>query len=371
MRLCLIGPMPPFRGGIARYCYLLARELEKRHDLLVLSYRRQYPPLLYGSKPQIDPDVDRASVQAEFRNLSFDLDSADPRSWRRTAAAIADFNPDAVILPWWVVYWAPMYLYLLRALKRRGIKVLFLCINVFEHEDNLLKKLLTKSVLRQTPSMIVHSAQEKQEILQFHPGARVAMHLLPLFDYPSPKPAKPHRELHLLFFGFVRPYKGLDVLLNAMAQLEDRDVVLKIAGEFWKDEEQYRRQVAELGIAERVEIVEGYIPEQQMGEYFSWADVVVLPYKKSRTSGIIATAYGYGKPVLATRVGGFGDNIDDGGSGRLVAPNDPQALAEGIRWFLEHRDLDFAGNIERFTRKSMSWASLADAIEEKIAAPRR
>lgn len=364
MRICLIAPIPPFRGGIAKYCYSLAKELEKRHDLLLLSYARQYPALLFGlKKSQIDPGIDRAAILAEFADLSFDIDSADPRSWKMAARRIGAFRPDLVILPWWVAYWAPMYLYLLRALKKEGIRVVLLCINVFEHEDNLLKKLLTKQVLGRVGRMVVHSGQEKRQILEFHPQADVREHLLPLFSYPAVTPVRENGVLNLLFFGFVRPYKGLDTLLEAVAALKDRDLRLRIAGEFWKDKENYLRLIEELGIAAKVELVDGYIPEERMSSYFGEADLVVLPYKRSVTSGVIATAYGYGKPVLATRVGGFHEVVQDGLTGRLVPPDDPQALAQGIQWFLENRQVDFAANIASFASRSMSWSSLVDLIE--------
>jgi glycosyltransferase involved in cell wall biosynthesis len=256
-----------------------------------------------------------------------------------------------------------MYLYLLRGLKKEGIRVVFLCINVFEHEDNFLKRLVTKAVLKRVDRMVVHSGQEREEILQFHPQAEVGMHLLPLVDYHQAPPAPPHDDLRLLFFGFVRPYKGLDVLLRALAQLRDRPVTLQIAGEFWKDKEVYLKLVAELGLEERVEVTDGYISEEGMTRFFCEADLVVLPYKQSRTSGIIATAYGFGKPVLATRVGGFHEIVQDGSTGKLVAPDDAEALAQGIRWFLERRSTDFAANIEEFTRSTMTWKTLVDMIE--------
>jgi glycosyltransferase involved in cell wall biosynthesis len=363
MKVCLIGPLPPFRGGIAKYCYSLAQALEKRHDLLLVSYRRQYPALLYGRKSQVDPEVDRSEITRQFAAPSYDLDSANPASWSATARRIASFRPDLVILPWWVTYWAPMYLYLLRLFGKQGIPVLFLCINVFEHEDSALKKFLTKLVLKRARSVILHSEQERLQFLSFNPAARVEKHLLPLFEY-RPAPARPKTStLRLLFFGFVRPYKGLDTLLRALALVKEREVTLRVAGEFWKDKEEYLRLVDELGLGDRVEIIDRYVSDAEMSGYFAESDVVVLPYKRSITSGVIATAYGFGKPVLATRVGGFHEVIQDGYTGRMVAPDDPAALAQGVIWFLEHRDTDFQGNIGDFASRAMSWESLVRLIE--------
>jgi glycosyltransferase involved in cell wall biosynthesis len=363
MRVCLIAPLPPFRGGIAKYCYSLARELESRHELLLLSYRRQYPELLFGGKSQIDPDVDRVAVTDQFARLSFDLDSANPLSWRKTFQSIAAFQPDLVIIPWWVSYWAPLYLYLMQRLRKKGIKVVFLCINVFEHEQSLFKNFLTRLVLGRAASLIVHSEQEKGQVLAFNPAATVRKHLLPLFQYQVAPATSRKGNLNLLFFGFVRPYKGLDTLLQAIGILRGRELSLRIAGEFWHDKEHYLGLIDELGITGKVEILDRYIAEEQMIRFFSEADLVVLPYRESITSGIIATAYGFGKPVLATRVGGFHEVIQDGSTGKLVPPDDPQSLAEGIVWFADHRDTDFAANITDFASRAMSWKSLVDLIE--------
>jgi len=365
MKICLIAPVPPFRGGIAKYCHSLAQELEKRHDLLLLSYKRQYPELLYGRKSQVDPACDAVPMRDEFKHLSYDIDSASIRSWFATSAKIAEFGPDLVILPWWVSYWTPMYVYLLSSLKKKGIKVLFLCINIFEHEDNALKKLLTKFTLGRVDSILVHSEQEKKTALEINPGATVKKHLLPLFMYDS-GPTYRHGPgvLQLLFFGFVRPYKGLDTLIKAVGILKDHDVSLTIAGEFWNGKAEFLKLAGDLGISEKVNIIDRYVPDDEMRRYFSSADLVVLPYKQTVTSGIIATAYGFGKPVLATDVGGFHEIVKDGCTGKLVPPDDPQAFADGIVWFINNRHIDFEENIRRFTSTAMSWSSLVDTIEE-------
>jgi glycosyltransferase involved in cell wall biosynthesis len=364
MRVCLIAPVPPFRGGIAKYCYSLAKELEKRHELLMLSYKKQYPKLLFGNKSQIDPDVDRTLIINEFNRLSFDIDSANPFSWIETSQKIASFNPDILILPWWVAYWTPMYLYLIHFLKKKGIKVVFLCINVFEHEDNSFKKFLTKLALKRIDSIIVHSEQEKGEIKAFNTTATVKKHLLPLFEYDAKPTARRDKNLNLLFFGFVRPYKGLDTLLKSIGILRNREISLKIAGEFWNDKDDYVRLIRDLDIADKVEIVDGYLSDQDLSLCFSWADLVVLPYRKTKTSGIIATAYGFKKPILATDVGGFHEVIQDGYTGRIVPPDDPKSFADGILWFLANKQIDFAENISEFTSRNMSWSSLVDMIED-------
>jgi glycosyltransferase involved in cell wall biosynthesis len=249
-------------------------------------------------------------------------------------------------------------------LKKRGLKVVFICINVFEHEDHAFKKLLTKLILRRVDSIVVHSEQEKLSLLELNPKATVIKHLLPLFEYDISATSRPDKKYHLLFFGFVRTYKGLDVLLKAIGILKDHTISLKIAGEFWRDKEDYIRLINDLGISEDVEIIDRYITDNDMCQYFSWADLVVLPYRKSITSGVIATAYGFNKPVLASNVGGFYEVIQDGCTGKMVPSDDPQSIADGILWFIANRQINFAENISAFASQNMSWSSLVDAIEK-------
>jgi glycosyltransferase involved in cell wall biosynthesis len=367
MKVCLIAPIPPFRGGIAKYCYSLAQELEKRHELLLLSYRRQYPTLLYGDKSQLDPAYDHKQIAREFRCLSYDVDSLNIVTWLEAVRRIDAFSPDVVILPWWVTYWTPLYLWLMRQLRKRGTACLLLCINVYEHEDSLLKKMLARVVLRRADMMIVHSSQEDAELRSMNSKACIQTHLLPVFEYEIPPLTYSCSTYKLLFFGFVRPYKGLDILLKAVAMLTDLDIRLHIAGEFWQGSEECRKLIQELGIADRVEVVDRYVTDEEMTNFFIEADLVVLPYRSSKTSGVIATSYGFGKPVLVTDVGGFHEVVMDGCTGKLVPPGDPQALAEGVRWFYGNRQFDFAGNIAALVEQQMSWRSLVNTIEGMVA----
>ncbi|WP_370543319.1 glycosyltransferase [Geobacter sp. OR-1] len=331
--------------------------------MLLLSYRRQYPELLYGRKSQTDPDIDRDDIRHEFSRVTFALDSINPLTWHAAVRNIVAFRAEIVLLPWWVTYFTPMYLYLAGRLKKKGIRVVLLCINVYEHENGRLKKLLTEITLSRADALIVHSEQEKAEVLAFNPAAKVKKHLLPLFRYETSHAREQDNTLHLLFFGFVRPYKGLDVLLRAMGILRRHDISLRIAGEFWDDKGVYIGLIDELGISDKVELIDRYVSDQEMGRFFEEADLVVLPYRRTRTSGVIATAYGFAKPVLATDVGGFREVIRDGYTGKIVAPDSPEAIAEGITWFLNHRDVDFAKNVATFAAKEMSWRSLAAMVE--------
>jgi len=367
MKVCMIAPIPPFRGGIAKYCHSLAQELEARHEQLLLSYLRQYPRLLYGSTPQQDPACSIAKVRNEFSRVSFEIDSVRPSTWLAALHRIYDFSPDIVIFPWWTTYWTPLYAWLMGRLRKRGISCLILCINVYEHEDSALKKLLTRFILRQADLLIAHSEQELLELRNINRGATIRKQLLPIFNYNYSLPTRSGGStLHLLFFGFVRPYKGLDTLFHALTLVKELDVELKVVGEFWSDNKEYRSLIRDLDIYGRVEIDDRYVSEEEMVRYFAWSDVVVLPYRAAKTSGVIATAYGFGRPVLATDVGGFKEVVQDKCTGKLVRAGDPQAIADGIAWFYHNREIDFADNISKFVTQRMSWGSLVNTIEEMV-----
>ena len=188
------------------------------------------------------------------------------------------------------------------------------------------------------------------------PSAEIAVYPHPVFNqYPAPQKTLPRRApLELLFFGFVRPYKGLDVLVEAMHLLKGGDVFLTVAGEWWSKDSELRRSIAEAG---HIELIDRYVSEHEAADLFARAGAVVLPYRAATASGIVSLAYHYGKPVIASRVGGLPDVVADGATGRLVPPGDPRALAGAIREFLDRPPASGEG-IEAMKRR-MTWDGLA------------
>lgn len=358
-RIVLIGPMLPFRGGIAQHTTMLYRALKQRCEILAISFSRQYPAWLFPGESDRDPDY----VGYREAGVAYLIDSLNPVTWRRALKVIRRFAPQAVIIPWWTVYWAFCFHHIAAALKRLGVPVIFVCHNVVEHETIVWKRLLTSWVLATTDRFAVHTRQDRDNLLSVLPGARVLTHPLPVFDqFPTAIGALPPRAgLELLFFGFVRPYKGLDVLLGAMALIKDHDIMLTVAGEFWSDETAYRQQVERLGLSAMVEMQPGYHSEAATAELFARADVVVLPYRSATGSAIIPLAYHYGKPVIATRVGGLPDVVSPGRTGVLVAPDSPRAFADAITGISREKARAMGPAIQEFTR-ALSWGSLAEGI---------
>ena len=379
MKIALVGPTHPFRGGISHYTTLLYRHLKERHDTRFYAFRRQYPTWLFPGRGDRDPSA--AGLVEPGAELV--LDGFNPLSFARLGAELRREPPDVLLLPWWVVYWAPHYL-ALTALARPKM-TLFLVHNVFEHEDHLVKRLVTSAVLSRGTRLLVHSREDEERLLQLRPDASVVRVFHPTYEEVGPDTMDPHAarieiaeetgvDLQadtpvVLFFGFVRPYKGLPDLIDALAQTR-REVKLLVVGEFWKDSHaQIDEQIRHLGLHERVAIVDRYVANEEVPRYFSAADIVALPYRSGTGSGILQMAFGHGRPVVATRVGSQADAVRHGETGLLVPPRRPDALAKAIDEILELRNhVAFADNIRADVRQRFSWEALVDRIGA-VAAP--
>jgi glycosyltransferase involved in cell wall biosynthesis len=366
-KICVIGPYPPIKGGISQYNEFLSNELRKDADVYVFSYKRQYPGFLVKGRNQIDSS--HVSHDAGESNVEFSLDSVNPFTWISVLNKIKKISPDLVILPWWVVYWAPMYVVFLIVFRFLNIKTLLLCHNIYEHEDHYIKRVVTKTVFKLSNYYLVHSTSEKNKLLPLIGEKKYIQHLHPIYNFSNNKvsEAVPHdymNRINLLFFGFVREYKGLDILLEALHILNDDGIHLTIVGEFWSGKEEYLSYIKQKNIS-NVTIVDHYIADDEIEKYFLEADVVVLPYRSATGSGVIATSYGYGKPVIVTNVGGLTDAVENKCTGLIVEPNS-ESIAAGVTWFKDNIDNNFSIEINKFSNNSMSWKGLASMIRDLI-----
>jgi glycosyltransferase involved in cell wall biosynthesis len=358
-RIALIGPVLPFRGGIAQHTTMLHRSLAKKADLLTISFTRQYPAWLFPGESDKDP----AYENYREPGVQYLIDSLNPLSWEDAIDTVRTFAPSAIVFPWWTVFWTFCFHHIASAVKRPGTRVVFLCHNAVEHESALWKRHLTSWVFKTANQFVVHTQSEKANIRNLIPEAQVRVYPHPIYDqYPSPSSlgTLPRRaELELLFFGFVRRYKGIDVLLDALALIRDESVKLTIAGEFWEGERKTREKITFMGLREIVEILPRYQTERETAELFGRADVVVLPYRSATGTGVVPLAYHYNKPVVVTRVGGLPDVVDENLTGFVVPPEAPHELACALR-----RCLHFRPQAEHFTavRKRMSWQGLATTL---------
>jgi len=340
VNIVLVGPTYPYRGGIAHHTALLARHLGARHRVRLLTFSRQYPEWLFPGRTDRDPsrDVVAAAAEAVLAPLA-------PWTWWRAARLAAAADPDLVLIQWWVPFWAPS-LAAVAALVRRWTRarVVFICHNVLPHDSRAwLARPLARLALGRGDAFIVHAAPDAAALRALLPRAAAAdIHhaTLPAFDIARPAGrAEARSRLGLppgaavaLFFGFVRPYKGLDHLIDALpaAAALVPDLRLVVAGEFWQPAADFLARAAAVGMADRVRIDDRYIPNEEVGVYFDAADVLVMPYVEATQSAVATLAAAFGLPAIATRVGGLPEVVIDGETGLVVPPGDPAALAEAL-----------------------------------------
>jgi glycosyltransferase involved in cell wall biosynthesis len=370
VRIVLVGTAYPMRGGIAHYIALLYRTLRKRgHRVSVLSFKRQYPSLLFPGRTQRDEGAEMIPVESHPV-----LDSVNPISWILAFLWLKKEKPDVVYFKYWMPFFAPCYAFLTFGLKTRlRIPVLFLCDNVIPHEKKFMDFWLTRLVLRFPDAFIVQSKTVLSELRSFRPAARTRLVPHPVYEiFPKPvTKTEAKRRLGILdgrvilFFGYVRAYKGLHTLLEALPKIRKKlPVRLVVCGEFYEGREEILGLIDRLGVRDAVTLKDHFIPNEKVVNYFCAADLVVLPYTSATQSGIIQIAYFYDRPVVATTVGGLPEMVRDDRTGYLVPPENPAAIAGAVlRFYRENRTGFFGKNI-RTEKKKYSWDRMAEAIEE-------
>ncbi len=375
MRICLLGPSYPFRGGIAHYMTLLARHLSARgHDVAFLGFIRPYPRWLYPG--QTDRDPSQAALTVSTIPM---LDWLNPVTWARTARYVSDWRPHLFVVPWWTSFWAPSFYAVLRGVRgAKATNTVLICHNVVEHETNWLKEFCTRRVLGLGDSFLVHSRQDADRLRRWQPGATIIRVPHPTYDPLIPARVgrqEARRRLGiegkvLLFFGFVRPYKGLAYAIRSLPLiLKQHDVTLVVAGEFWRGKREIMALVHRLGVDRHVRIIDRYIPNEELGIYFGAADLLLLPYTSATQSGIVQLAYALDVPVVAARVGGLVEVVEPGGTGYLVEPRSPGAIAEAVDDFYRNeRAPQFIERIRQMKHR-FSWDQIVEALEHLASSP--
>ncbi|MEO6967163.1 MAG: glycosyltransferase [Rhodanobacteraceae bacterium] len=356
--MALVGPVKPFRGGIAQYTTELHRALSTRCDLQTLSFRRQYPAWLYPGKSDREPGME-GHVE---HGVDYILDALNPSTWAATARSIAARGCDLAVIDWWTLFWAPGFALIAQMLRRRGVPVVFICHNLFDHDSGAIKRALSTKLLSQANAYLVHSQDQAIQLRNLFPDKPVLTHPHPTHDrFPDASKLLPKRgRLELLFFGFIRPYKGLDVLADALARLNDREVYLTVVGEPWCAPKELRNRIRATG-APNVELHLDYVEATDAANFFARADLVVLPYRSATGSAVAAVAYHYDRPLLATRVGGLPDVIEDGRTGFLIDPDSAGQLAARLR-STSREELGQMHVYIRAYKTRFTWSSLADSL---------
>jgi len=342
MRIALVGPAHPYKGGGARHTTELAHRLAAAgHNVVVESWRAQYPAWLYPGRQTLDAPEGRPYPRT-YRRLAWNRPDGWAAEGRRLRSA--DLVVFALLTPLQV----SAYLAILAGLGRRPgrPRTVVICHNVLPHERRPGDVALVRTLLSHVDTVLVHSAGQAAEARQLVPDVPIVVARMPphLPFAASEMPAAEHEDLsaersavpasgqatcNLLFFGIVRPYKGLDVLLRALAQAPEQ-VTLTVAGEFWGGTGETDRLIAALGLQDRVTLQPGYVPADQIPALFEAADALVLPYREATASQNVVLAFSYGVPVIATTAGALAEAVRDGVDGLTCAPGDVDDLARAL-----------------------------------------
>jgi len=366
MRVVVVGPVYPVKGGISYYTTEMSRRLATKHDVIVFTFERIYTSFLYSLFYAGNSGLDTCSQAAKAIGDIRRTISGSPISWISAAWQIRKLLPDVILVPWVEAYMFPL-VWLLQTFKSKGAKLIFICHNVSGHDKRWFARDIARCVFRRADGVITHAAGETKELLSICPHVKYVQAYLPAYTLKS-KNKSMKRELKLrnkviLFFGYVRPFKGLRYLLKAMPLvLKKIDVDLLIVGEFWEDKKDYFRLVDELGIRDNVKIIDHYVPNEAVGKYFACADVAVLPYVDTTQSAVVQVAYAHNTPVIATNVGGLVNDVVHGKTGLLVKPRDEKSLADAIIKFYQRKHNSFVKNVKKIKQK-FSWEEYLKRLE--------
>ena len=373
LRLSMIGPMPPFRGGVSRFAVRAWEVLDEAgHTVQPIGFRRHYPSLWAPRRAQHDP-----SPRPTPGPVLDTIDSIGPWTWRATARTIADFGPDLLLFHHSSAFFAPAYRSILRHVRRAdpAIRSLALVHRAIPNRRSSMDKWLNRGFLVRNDGYIVLNEEVERDLWQLGLRAPIRQIPHPIFDrFGDAQPRAEARDRLgiasdtplLLFFGSVRPHKGLNVLLESVAVARRRlpELRLIIAGEFDESEAGYRSQIADLGIARAVDIRNEYVPDADVATLFGASDAVVQPGVKAPQRGIAPVAFHFGRPLILTDLGDFARVVQECDGGLVVPPGDPDALAEAIvTFFIEDLADDLAAGV-RARRHEFSWDGLVEAIEE-------
>lgn len=361
MRIAVLSCFYPFRGGIAQFNAALYAELGKTDIVGAFNFSRQYPNFLFPGKTQyVTPDDEAMPVESTAI-----LDTANPFSWIKAAKKIREWKPDVLIMRYWMSYFAPSLGFVARH-AGKGCKVIGILDNVVPHEPRFFDTPFTKYFLGGCDGFVTMCDAVTEDLLRLKPDARYIMRQHPLYSHFGEKLSRSKAEealglkpgkKNILFFGLIRQYKGLDILLEAFAGLDD-SYQLIIAGEPYGSFEPYQKIIDSIPGKDRIHIFPKYIKDSEVKDYFSAADVTVLPYRSATQSGISSVSYHFEVPMIVTDVGGLKSTIGDTGTGIVAEKAEPDCIRKEIeRYFAEPATRqDCIERIQKEKRR-LSWSA--------------
>ena len=369
MKVIILGPAFPLRGGIADFNEALCKAFEeKRIKCQIVSFSLQYPSILFPGKSQYVP----SNTVKPAIDIVSKLSSINPFSWIKTANYIKKQNPDLVISSYWLPFTGFSLASVLRMLRGKT-KLISLAHNIIPHQRLPFDSCINSFYIKQNDGFVLLSEAVSKDLDKYLPSAKRVVVPHPVYDIfgkgVSRKEALEVLNLdakfdYILFFGLIKPYKGLKYLLQAMNLLKDKlpNLRLIVAGEFYEDEKPYKDFIVENGLEEKIFLYPRFIPNEEVKYFFSAADIVVQPYLSATQSGITQVAYNFNKPMIVTDVGGLREIVLDGKTGYVVPKEDANAIANAIKRFYKEKDeIDFESNVEKI-KKKFSWDSFVDKV---------
>jgi glycosyltransferase involved in cell wall biosynthesis len=347
-KIILIGPAYPYRGGNALFITHTYESLKKDYNVKIFNYKLLYPSFLFPGTTQFDKSKEQVFQVPSERIIN----SINLFNWIKTASILKKENADLIVFDWWHPFFGLCHgiiSFLIR--KKYANKILFITENVVSHEANFIDKFLTQIGLKYASKFLVLSGIVEKEVQKYSKEKKVYRSELPVYDcYKVVEDLNLNKikeeldlekdSLVLLFFGYVRKYKGLDILIEAFPDILKKHpkARLLIVGEFYDDPKEYTDLILKLGIDDKVKMINQFVPNEEVAKYYQASDVVILPYRSATQSGILNIANGFYKPVIVTDVGGLSEFVDEGKTGFVVKPNSPEAIIDGFNKFIDLKD---------------------------------
>ena len=375
MKIVILGPAYPYRGGIAAFNERIAYQLmEEGHEVEILTFTVQYPSFLFPGKTQYSESPAPAGLSIERV-----ANSCNPFNWIKVGRKIRKMNPDMLIVKFWIPLLAPCLGTISRIAKRnKNIKVISILDNIVPHEKRFADKLLAKYFVNSIDAFIAMSDSVMKDVKALDSKNKPKLFSPhPLYDHFGEQMTKQEATEHLgldvdtnyvLFFGFIREYKGLDWLIEAMSDSRLKNVNLKliVAGEFYGDSSKYTKLAEDCGLSDKIIWRTDFIPDEEVKYYFNVADLVAQPYKTATQSGVTQIAYHFEKPMLVTNVGGLAEIIPDGKVGYVVAP-EVNAIADAIFDFFSSEKYHAFDEGIKVQKNRFSWSEMTKSCYKLLS----
>tara|TARA_B110000196_G_scaffold62855_1_gene52523 strand:+ start:55 stop:1191 length:1137 start_codon:yes stop_codon:yes gene_type:complete len=368
-KVIIIGPAFPFRGGIANFNNALAKAYHDRGDEVVLySFTLQYPSFLFPGTTQYESG--QPPKDLKIKTL---INSVNPLNWIKVAHKINRENPDYVIIRYWLPFMAPCLGTIARLLNKK-IKILAITDNVMPHEKRIGDSVFTRYFVKSCTAFLSLSESVLNDLSKFTSTTYKKFIPHPIYDIFGDKISKKKAienlglnptDKHLLFFGFVRKYKGLDLMLEAMGdeRIKAMGIKLIIAGEFYDDKQEYSDMISDLGITKDIIMKSDFIPAEEVKNYFCAADMITQTYRTATQSGITQIAYSFERPMLVTDVGGLAEIVPHHKVG-YVTSQQPIEIADAIlHFYTKNKEQEFSVNTKH-EKKRFSWGSFVNGVED-------